>query len=146
VLTERINSPSRHNPGDVSVLADLETEQIEKAFEVKDKPVGITEVQIFCRKCVELGTVDAAYVMVASGQRDLGDESLIGWAEQAGLSLAIFREWRDLVRQCLFWAPNASPKAALEAAALIRERLIGIEAEPASVQRWDTLVRGQDKA
>ena len=78
--------------------------------------------------------------MVASGQPDLGDDSLIDWAEKAGLGLAIFRAWRDLVRQCLFWAPNPSPRAALEAATLVRERLIGIEAAPGSVARWDALV------
>jgi hypothetical protein len=141
VITDRINSPSRRYPGDVCVLTEAGGQEFDKAFEVKDKPAGVTEVQIFVRKCLEFGVRETAYVMVGAAQGALDEGALLDWAARSGLGLTIFRTWSSLVHQCLFWSPTASPDAAIEAAECIRERLIEIEAAPDTVIRWDAILR-----
>ncbi len=140
VVTDRINSPSRRYPGDVCVLVEAEGDIFQKAFEVKDKPVTVTDVQIFGRKCLDFAVREAAYVMVAAGQTSLDESALHAWAADAGLGLTFFRQWSPLVSQCLFWGPLPSPDGAIEAALSIRERLIAIEVSPSSIDRWDSLV------
>lgn len=140
VVTDRINSPSRRYPGDVCVLVEPEGDIFEKAFEVKDKPVSITDVQIFGRKCLEFRVRETAYVMVAATQPPIDAAAVYTWAEGLGLGLTLFPKWPPLIRECLFWGAIPSPEAAVQAAVRIRERLIAIEAAPSSVSRWDALV------
>lgn len=80
VITDRINSPSRRYPGDVCVLVDAGSDEIERAFEVKDKPATMTDIQIFGRKCLEFAVRETAYVMVAAAQPRLDASSIYAWA------------------------------------------------------------------
>lgn len=137
VISDRINDPSRKTPGDVVVMAG---DTVEKAIEVKDKPATASDVQLFARKCVDLGARDAAYVMVAGDQVPLDEPALQDWAAGYGIGLTLFYGWKSIVPQSLFWAPAPKPDAAAAAAIRIRERLVGVEVEPTSVTRWDALV------
>lgn len=137
VISDRINDPSRKTPGDVVVM---DGDTVEKAIEVKDKPATVSDVQLFAKKCIDLGAREAAYVMVAGVQQGLDEAALYEWAAGFGIGLTLFHGWNDLVPQALFWAPSAKPDAAVAAALRIRERLVGVEADPASVARWEALV------
>lgn len=140
VVTDRINSPSRRYPGDVCVLSEAGSEEIERAFEVKDKPVSLTDIQIFGRKCIEFGVREAAYVMVAAAQSAPDAIAVYRWAAGLGLGMTLHTQWPPLVRQCLFWGLLPTPDGAVEAVSRIRERLITIEAAPASLERWERFV------
>jgi SacI restriction endonuclease len=140
IITDRINSPSRRYPGDVCVLVEAQNEEIERAFEVKDKPVTMTDIQIFGRKCLEFAVRETTYVLVAKNQSSLDVDNIHSWAQDLGLGLTLFQEWPPLVQQCLFWGRIPSPDGAVDAVSRIRERLITIEVSPASVERWERIV------
>lgn len=140
IITDRINSPSRRYPGDVCVLADADSDEIERAFEVKDKPITTTDIQIFGRKCLEFAVRETAYVMVANAQQELDEKRIYSWAQDLGLGLTLYPQWPPLVQQCLFWGRVPSPDGAVDAVRRIRQRLITIEASPDSVERWERLV------
>ncbi|SMC32709.1 SacI restriction endonuclease [Fulvimarina manganoxydans] len=129
----RINDPSRDKPGDVSVM---DGDRAFKAIEVKDKPVSFNDVQIFGKKVVDMGLVDAAYVMVAQRQEVLDLPALERWADGFGLSLRLFYDWDELVEEALYWSRLPAREAAKVAVERIRIRLINVEVEPASLEEW----------
>ena len=136
----RINDPSRRSPGDVCVRSVAEGGAWEKAVEVRDKPVSLSDVAVFGRACVAKGARDAAIVMVSRQQLLIDPAEVEKWAGQNGVTFTLFYGWEELVGQALFWAGPDKPKAAELAAACIRERLIGIEVAPSSVTEWDALI------
>jgi hypothetical protein len=141
VESGRINDPSRHYPGDVCVRMAEDPDQWEKAFEVRDKPMTASDVQIFGKKCVDLGVREAAVVMVADNQSSLDAEALSAWASGFGIGLTLFQGWPMVVDQTLFWSELPKPEAALLAIERIEARLIAVEASPATVTRWQSLSR-----
>lgn len=141
VESGRVNDPSRHYPGDVCVRAAEDPSVWEKAIEVRDKPVSETDVQIFGNKCVALGVREAALVMVADRQRHLDCESLTKWADGLGIGLTLFHGWDEFVEQALFWSGQPKPIAATQAVGLIHQRLVAVEASPATVSLWQALTR-----
>ena len=68
VESGRVNDPSRRHPGDVCVRA-VDADVWEKAFEIRDKPVSMSDVQIFGDKCVSMGAREAAVVAVEMATR-----------------------------------------------------------------------------
>jgi hypothetical protein len=141
VESGRINDPSRKYPGDVCVRMVEEPERWEKAIEVRDKPVSATDVQIFGKKCVDMGVREAAVVMVADDQPTLHAKALSTWASGFGIGLTIFHGWPMVVDQILFWAELPKPEAAILAVERIEARLVAVEASPQAVARWQSLVR-----
>lgn len=146
VESGRINDPSRRHPGDVCVRSAADPNVWEKAFEVRDKPVSLHDAQIFGKKCVDMGVREAAIVMASDRQEPLDAAALARWADQFGVGLTLFLGWEDLVAQALFWSGEAKPVAASRAADRIHRRLIGVEASPAAVSLWQSLVREPSKA
>ena len=142
----RINDPSRKYPGDVCVRSADAQEIIEKAIEVRDKPVHTSDIQIFGKKCIDMGVREAAVVMVADRQQPVNRAELAEWATSFGLGLTLFSGWETFVDQVLFWSDLPKQEAAVQAALCIETRLLGVEASPASVQRWQSLVRTSAKA
>lgn len=139
VESGRINDPSRRHPGDVCVRAADNPEAWEKAFEVRDKPVLLSDVQIFGIKCLDMGAREAAVVAVADGQADLDRERLSEWAAEQGLGMTVFINWESIVDQALFWAGDPKAATARRAVGYIHERLIAVEASPGSVELWAQL-------
>jgi hypothetical protein len=139
VESGRINDPSRKYPGDVCIGSHEEV--WEKAIEVRDKPVSTQDVQIFGKKCVDMGVREAAVVMASPRQLRLDDAALAAWAAGFGIGLTLFYGWSTFVDQALFWAPPSKPDAALEAVERIEVRLIAVEASPEAVLRWQALTR-----
>lgn len=143
VESGRINDPSRKYPGDVCVRTAEDPEIFEKAIEVRDKPVHLSDIQIFGKKCIDMGVREAAVVMASDRQQPIDRAALGAWAAGFGLGLTLFAGWDNFVDQVLFWSELPKPDAAVQAAICIETRLLGVEASPASVQRWQTLVRQQ---
>lgn len=141
VESGRINDPSRKYPGDVCVRAEG-SEIWEKAIEVRDKPVSANDVQIFAKKCVDMGVREAAVVMVADKQEKLDAAALNAWATDFGVGLTLFHGWPDFIDQVLFWSKLPKPDAASEALGLIHDRLIIVEATPEAVVLWDEMTSG----
>ncbi len=100
----RINDPSRKYPGDVCVRSATDPGVIEKAIEVRDKPVSVSDVHIFGKKCIDMGVQEAALVMVSDRQEPLDVDALTQWANGFGIGLTLFHGWNDFVDQALFWS------------------------------------------
>ena len=143
VESGRINDPSRKHPGDVCVRAVGNPEAWEKALEVRDKPVQISDVQIFGIKCLDMGVREAAVVAVADGQAPLDNARLSAWSEGLGLGMTVFTSWESIVAQALFWARDPKPATARRVVERIHERLIAVEASPRAVELWARLTGRQ---
>ena len=141
VESGRINDPSRKYPGDVCVRSADDPEIFDKAIEVRDKPVQFSDIQIFGKKCIDMGVREAAVVMTSERQSPVDRAALASWATSFGLGLTLFVGWETFVDQVLFWSELPKPEAAIHAASCIETRLLGVEASPASVQRWQVMVR-----
>jgi SacI restriction endonuclease len=142
VESGRINDPSRKYPGDVCISSAVHDDEWDKAFEVRDKPVAASDVQIFANKCIEMGVREAAVVMVADKQVVLDAETLSAWAAERGLSLTLFHGWTSIIEQALFWADMPKQDGARQAVAFIHDRLQGVEASAEGVSLWDKLTSG----
>lgn len=140
VESGRINDPSRKYPGDVCVRSNDASAVWEKAIEVRDKPVAVSDVQIFANKCVAMGVREAAIVMVADRQPKLDTSALSLWAEGLGIGLTLFHGWEAFIDQALFWAAMPKPEAASRAIGFIHQRLITVEASPEALTLWTTLM------
>ena len=143
VESGRINDPSRKHPGDVCVRAVDESDAWEKAFEVRDKPVALSDVQIFGNKCLNMGVREAAVIAVADGQVPLDDAKLSKWSVTLGLGMTVFISWKSIVDQVLFWSGDPGPITAHRAVEYIHERLIEVETSPGAVELWARLTGRQ---
>lgn len=143
VESGRINDPSRKYPGDVCVRSEVDAALWEKAFEVRDKPVAVSDVQIFGKKCVDMQVLEASVVMVNDRQPPLDAAHFAQWAAGFGLGLTLFHGWPEFVDQVLFW--SALPKfiGANQAVGFIHQRLVAVEAAPQSVALWSELTTGK---
>jgi hypothetical protein len=130
----------------VCIRANPDTDDWEKAFEVRDKPVSASDVQIFGKKCIDMGVREAAVVMVADKQEKFDPAALSAWAGGFGLGLTLFQDWGGFVEQALFWAKMPKPAGAIAAARFIHERLLGVEASPEGVALWNELMAKKPSA
>lgn len=136
----RINDPSRRYPGDVCIRSEKVNSIIEKAFEVRDKPVKISDVHIFGKKCVDMNVREASVVMVSALQERLDKIKVSEWASQLGIGMTLFHGWSEFIEQVLFWSENSKPEAAIEAAKQIEKRLVQVEASEIAVKRWQQMI------
>ncbi|WP_392354038.1 restriction endonuclease, SacI family [Brevundimonas sp. LF-1] len=142
VESGRINDPSRKYPGDVCVRSAEDPDVWEKAVEVRDKPVSLSDIHVFGAKCLAMGVLDAAVLMASNRQTTLDKDAAEAWADERGLGLTLFCGWPVLVEQALYWSAAAKPEAALAAIGFIRDRLITVEASPNAVETWLRLTAG----
>ena len=140
VESGRINDPSRNYPGDVCVNSNDANTNWEKAIEVRDKPVSLSDIRIFGKKCIDMGVQEAAFVMVSENQEIFDIKILIEWADKFHLGLTLFYGWDTFIDQCLYWCELPKPVAASRAIDSIRERLIQVEVDVNSLQTWDMLI------
>jgi hypothetical protein len=139
VESGRINDPSRKYLDDICVRSAADPDVFEKAIEVRDKPVAVSDVHIFGKKCVDMGVSEAALTMVSVRQQALDVESLSQWASGYGIGLTLFHGWDAFIDQVLFWSELPKPLAANRAVGFIHARPIGVEASPDGVALWQTL-------
>ncbi|MDQ7839244.1 MAG: restriction endonuclease, SacI family [Thermodesulfobacteriota bacterium] len=134
VVTDRINDPDRHLPGDVGVKSH--DQGWEKIFEVRDKPVKESDAYIFAEKALKEGICEAAIIAVAKNQPKIDFEKIRLRAKERGLGLSFFTEWHSFIKQVLFWSelPQLhSPEILVD---LIYTRLIQLEVSQEGVQSW----------
>ncbi len=142
VESGRINDPSRKYPGDVCVRSAADPALWEKAVEVRDKPVSLSDVYVFGAKCLAMNVRDAAVLMVSDQQTTLDDDAIETWANARSLGLTLFYDWDDLVEQALYWSPSAKLDATQAVVRHVRDRLITVEASADAVARWASLTSG----
>jgi hypothetical protein len=121
------------------VRSEADAEAWDKAFEVRDKPVAVSDMQIFGKKCVDMQVLEAAVVMVNDRQPTLNAAQLAQWAAGFGLGLTLFHGWPEFVEQVLFWSALPKFVGANQAVAFIHQRLIAVEAAPQSIALWSRL-------
>lgn len=136
VESGRINDPSRRYPGDVCVRSATDHASWDKAIEVRDKPVEMSDVQIFAKKCVDMGVREAALVAVSERQQPLDALALTRWANGFGIGLTFFGGWKGFIDQALYWSDLPKPLASQRAAQTIYQRLLEVEASEAAVRHW----------
>lgn len=142
VESGRINDPSRKYPGDVCVRSMTDPDVWEKAVEVRDKPVKLSDIQIFGAKCVAMGVRDAAVLMVAVNQPEIVELEIRDWADGRGLSMTLFHGWDTFVDQALYWGEADVRSGATAAVEFVRARLVSVEATPDAVDLWQKLTSG----
>lgn len=144
VKSGRINDPSRRQPGDVCVASREVSTHWEKAIEVRDKPVLASDVQIFAKKCADMGVRETALVMTSDLQERLDNDSLTEWATNYGIGLTLFYSWKEFVPQALYWSEPPKPEGATLAIGYIHERLITVDASEATVRFWQKLAQSKN--
>lgn len=142
VESGRINDPSREYPGDVCIRAigrPMGNPVWAKAVEVRDKPVSMSDVKIFGKRCADFGVREAAVVMVSDQQPSLDHQALSAWANGYGIGLTLFQGWPSFVDQVLYWSDQPKPDAAAEAVTRIHDRLIAVEVTVEGLELWHAL-------
>lgn len=131
----RINDPSRHYPGDVVVYQE-DSKILEKAFEVRDKPVRLSDILIFGQKALEYNLREIAVVAVSPEQRPWDRLAVTAWANERMMNITLFHGWHQVISQALFWSAKQGPLAAGEAIFAIHRRLIEVEVSEAGANWW----------
>jgi len=144
VESGRINDPSRKYPGDVCIRSSLDSSVWEKAFEVRDKPVQMSDVQIFGKKCIDMGVREASVIMVSEQQKPLDEKKLWAWASKFGIGLTLFHGWDSFIEQVMFWSEKPKPVAAPTASEFIYKRLVQVESSKEAVNLWNALTQGKN--
>lgn len=139
VESGRINDPSRHYPGDVCIWNNRDRERVSKAIEVRDKPVGASDVHIFARRCQTEAVTDCGVLMVSPQQTRLDEAALYAWADNIGVNLQLWTGWEQFTREGLFWSEETAIQAAATAATRVRARLVEAEVSNEVVDGWDAL-------
>lgn len=111
VLVAAVNDPDRRFPGDVGVCADG---RIVWSLEVRDKPIGLTDLLDFVEKMARRGVPRAAILAVAAAQSGIAADALESRAEELGVSLRLFMDWGSFVREAVFYA-SGHPAEVLDA-------------------------------
>lgn len=146
IVTSRVNDPDRHFPGDVAVLAVQDSEHtvsdnLMRVFEVRQKPVTTSDIDLFVRKCVGHGVRRASVLAVAVDQRPLDIPDAASFALSAGVLLTVYLGWQAFTDQLLFWAHFPPDIVARVACERIRIRLEEAEVSPEAVRLWDAAIR-----
>jgi hypothetical protein len=138
VVTHSIHDPSRGVPGDVAVRSK-DGEGFARAYEVRDKPVSMHDVEVLCTELHQAGVLAAGIVAVALGQEKLEASEVEKRSQRQGIAISVFDSWAGLVAQCVHWA-DATPEATVRAAiAEIRGALMTVGVANATIARWDQL-------
>ncbi|QEH81581.1 restriction endonuclease, SacI family [Sphingomonas sp. C8-2] len=139
VDARRVNDPSRTIPADVNVRRSS-GEGWERVFEVRDKAVSREDLYLLVNKCLSLDADEAIMVAIAPNPSlSLLDEAR-AWSSERGITLSLYNNWTDLVRQSLHWGPMASLAAAAALPARIEQRLIELEVSPEAIALWGGFV------
>lgn len=138
VLTSRINDPDRRFPGDVGVLTE-DISGLERALEVRDKPVCESDLDFMVEKCSRAGVAWAGVLAVDPGQGELVTAGPSARAQRRGVELVVFIGWRGFVEQALFWSGLPALSAAANAHLRVFERLREVEVCDAGLEAWNSV-------
>ena len=140
VRTRLVNDPSRHFPGDVQVL-DPNGLAILSA-EVRAKPIPQTEIEQFARDLAEASINRGMVVALSPNQEELPYAAIAEHvARDRGVLLTCIVRVDDLLLTAFAWSPKPLSEVLGEFPNRVSERLRGIDADRATVQRWEELVQ-----
>ncbi len=142
IVSNLVNDPDRSLPGDVGVRDVDDPDKWAMLFEVRDKPVTVSDIRIFAEKAIEAGCPRAGMAAIASRQPQLDLREQIAFASEHGLLLRYFSGSRDLVYSLLFWGDEPVAEVIDAAHGAIYDQLVAIEATIEAVERWNALRRG----
>ena len=135
VVVNKINDPGRTLPGDIGILSMEGAGDVERVFEVKDKPITARDIDIFLDTVFRASLCKAGMLSVSPLQEPLDIASSIRWAEARNIRLRVFIGWEDIVKDSLFWSevPGLGIGAAIEA---IASRLEFFEVSEEGIRDW----------
>lgn len=97
-----INDPDRNFPLDIIVFDPPPNESnVSIAIEVKDKPVGLSEVYSSIDKILDFNVKDIIYLALSNKQKNIDFSPVYERARNLGIKLVIFTEWNDFVSSCI---------------------------------------------
>jgi len=142
VLSKGVNDPDRRLPGDVGVLNSTDTALFDMVFEVRDKPVSVSDVRVFAEKAIA-AKISRAGLVAVSGIPDAATlREQIAYAAQRGVALTVFPSWAVLLRDLLVWSNRPLAEAIDAAHRAVDKQLRSIEASAVAVQRWAEIGEG----
>ncbi|MEL7596543.1 restriction endonuclease, SacI family [Aeromonas veronii] len=96
-----INDPDRNFPLDILVTYKTADCTLKIAVEVKDKPVGLSEILVGVEKAVNFDITDVIYLAVSEKQKR--DDYLIGYerARDLNCKLVVYNDWESFVKACV---------------------------------------------
>lgn len=137
VRTQRVNDPSRDHPGDVTAFED---DRVIVSVEVRAKPVSVPEAKIFTDSLVRANIGRGVIVALHPSQESL-TEAILEAVNDHDVLLSIYTRLDDLVYAALSWSPYPIEAILAELPDQIAQRLVELEVDQQSLQRWVELCR-----
>jgi hypothetical protein len=139
VLCGRIHDPDAKFPGDVVVVAEQgseQIEQIERSFEVRDKKVNDADIHHFTVKLAECGVSHGAVLCPVNGAMDEALWKALEWAEKRNVIIVVYPNWTDFVYNTFFWSQQSTSELLSRSSEAILQRLQALEVSDAGITDW----------
>jgi hypothetical protein len=147
VQVSKIHDPDRRFPGDVIILnSNKNVQSIERSFEVRDKPVKVTDIISSLQKIDNLNKTKKFFLerLVVVGinknqDKEIDIKRAKLWGEKISIKLKFYSDWETLFEDMLFLGPTIS---AAELDALfnaIGKRLVQMEVSESGLLQWSTI-------
>ena len=139
VTQERVNSPSRHWPGDVHVHRERARPPMLSA-EVKQKPVADADIEHFVEQAATVGTLRCLYAALAPNQLPIDSLRLRGLAwERHRAVISVFSDVPTLLDAALVWCAYPLDEALDALPRAVDSRLRELEFSVAGLRAWADL-------
>lgn len=137
VEMRRVNDPSRGRPGDVVVKS---AGRLILSVEVRSKAVSATEVQRFAEDCSSAGILQCVMVALAPGQEPFAGNLFwpSAW-DDWGVVVDVVTSVEALLLPALRASDDPLEDTLAKLYRRVQERLVEIEAQPSTVERWRQL-------
>jgi hypothetical protein len=135
VRVGRIHDPDARFPGDVGVTFAPDSEELERTFEVRDKPVLDTDLFHVAQKALAASVLNVGVVAASSTQGEVTDAPA-RWAADQGALLRVFLGWKPFVDETLFWSEENGTEKVGMAFRAIHDRIVSMEVSAAGAELW----------
>lgn len=143
VMVSRIHDPDRRFPGDV-VICNGETDEIEKSFEVRDKPVSLADIQHAVQKGVKCGVHRIGILAIAAKQEALPVEEACRWAwDEHRAVLEVFTSWESFFQGVAFWSSCTTSHLPGQAFRTVAQYLDKLEVSPEGIDLWMSVLESE---
>ena len=135
IRVSRVNDPSRRIPGDVGILETPKGQQIERVFEVRDKPITEQDLNNLLERVRATEVTKVGMLAVSKDQKSFDTRRAVSRAESRGVRLGVYFGWDAFVKEALFWSrlPRLSVGPAFRS---ILARLIELEVSATGQATW----------
>lgn len=141
VKSESVYNPSNKHPGDVCVVSKCSSDNINLALEVRDKPVSMSDVYLFCDKCLSMDVRKISILLTSKKQKCFDKDLLFKCKKEKDSQIIIFYGWKDFVEQIFFWSDGLQISNIVTAINFIRKRLVSIKAPIQTLEEYDVLMK-----